>query len=126
MVKIPSFKPFLLNWFICENFIFSEIKKSRTAINKIANPNATLDVNGNTIISGSLTVTGSINNSLGKVTSSAVLISGSLSPSFAVYSVPNNQLLFNINAASEEASILLDASTTINSPVALNSNLTVK
>ena len=38
---------------------------SRVAINKIANPNATLDVNGNTIITGSLTVTGNIVNNLG-------------------------------------------------------------
>jgi hypothetical protein len=35
---------------------------SRVAINKVANPNATLDVNGNTIITGSLTVTGPIRN----------------------------------------------------------------
>jgi hypothetical protein len=35
---------------------------SKVAINKTATPNATLDVNGNTIITGSLTVTGPIRN----------------------------------------------------------------
>jgi hypothetical protein len=35
---------------------------SKTAINKSETPNATLDVNGNTIITGSLTVTGPIRN----------------------------------------------------------------
>jgi hypothetical protein len=38
---------------------------SRVAINKTTTPNATLDVNGNTIITGSLTVTGNIVNNLG-------------------------------------------------------------
>jgi hypothetical protein len=51
---------------------------SRVAINKIANPNATLDVNGNTLITGSLTVTGNIVNNLGMgFVSCSLLVSGS-------------------------------------------------
>jgi hypothetical protein len=38
---------------------------SQVAINKTATPNAPLDVNGNTIITGSLTITGNIVNNLG-------------------------------------------------------------